>query len=213
MWVGVDPGGKDAFGLALLNDDGRFTTHCFSFADQAIEHLNGRPAGIGIDAPMWWSSGQSSDRRADQWIRTQYQISSGTVQTANSLRGACLVQGVLFAERVRLLFSAVPITEVHPKAVRLALRLEDWSEFCSRFSIYGIAQKAHERDAVVAAVAAREGFEGRWPIDLGGKRHESEQDPSTYWLSPMHYYWPETAPLARDRVRSPKISQRTSAGG
>jgi len=178
MWIGVDPGGKDAFGLAILNDDGRFSTHCFSCADEAIKHLGERPAGIGIDAPMWWSSGPSGDRRADQWIRKQYQIRSGTVQTTNSLRGACLVQGALFAERARQLFPAVPITEAHPKAVLRALghTWSEFSEFCSAFSINGIAENEHRQEAFVSAVAAREGFEGRWPIDLGKKRHECEQD-------------------------------------
>ena len=117
MWVGVDPGGKDAFGLAILDGNGKFSTCCFSCSDEAVKHLGGRPAGIGIDAPMWWSSGPSGDRRADQWIRQQYQIGSGTVQASNSLRGAALVQGVLFAERARQLFPAIPITEAHPKAV------------------------------------------------------------------------------------------------
>ena len=78
------------------------------------------------------------------------------------------------------------MTEAHPKAVRRELRLEDWAEFYSRFSIEGIAQNEHEQDAVVSAVAAREGFEGRWPIDLSKNRHECEQDPSAYWLAPMH---------------------------
>ena len=193
MWIGVDPGGKDAFGLAILNDDGRFSTHCFSCADKAIKaikHLGERPTGIGIDAPMWWSSGPSGDRRADRWIRKQYQIGSGTIQTANSLRGACLVQGALFAERARQLFPAVPITEAHPKAVLLALGYA-WPEFCSAFSIKGIEENKHRQDALVSAVAAREGFEGRWPIDLGKKRDECEQDPYRYWLAPMHYFWPK----------------------
>jgi hypothetical protein len=92
--------------------------------------------------PMWWPSGPSGDRRADQWIRKQYQIGSRTVQTTNSLRGACLVQGALFAERARQLFPAVPITEAHPKAVLQALG-HTWSEFCSAFSIKGIAENEH----------------------------------------------------------------------
>jgi predicted nuclease with RNAse H fold len=193
MWVGIDPGGKDAFGVAILNDDGTFSTHCLSCADDAIKRLGERPAGIGIDAPMWWSSGRSGDRQADQWIRKQYpQIHPGTVQTANSLRGAALVQSVLFAERARQLFPAVPITEAHPKAVLRALNLR-WSEFCSIFSIRGIEENDHRRDALVSAVTAREGFEGRWPIDLSINRHEYEQDPSAYWLAPMHYFWPNTA--------------------
>jgi predicted nuclease with RNAse H fold len=194
MWIGVDPGGKDAFGLAILNDDGQFSTHCFSCADEAIKHLSERPTGIGIDAPMWWSSGLSGDRLADEWIRKQYpQIGYGTIQAANSLRGACLVQGALFAERARQLFPAVPITEAHPKAVLRALGYT-WSEFCSAFAVKGIAENdEHRQDALVSAVAAREGFEGRWPIDLGKKRYECEQDPSAYWLAPMDYFWPNTA--------------------
>src|SRR5208283_4994252 len=177
MWIGVDPGGKDAFGLAILNDDGRFSTHCFSCADEAIKQLGERPAGIGIDAPMWWSSGPSGDRRADQWIRKQYQIRSGTVQTTNSLRGACLVQGALFAELARQLFPAVPITETHPKAVLRALghARSPWPEVCAAFSVEGPEVSNHRLDALVSAVAAREGFEGRWPIDLSKERHECEQ--------------------------------------
>jgi predicted nuclease with RNAse H fold len=196
MWVGVDPGGKHAFGLAVLGHDGRFSTHCLSCADEAIEHLDEKPAGIGIDAPMWWSSGKSGDRRADQWIRKRYRIGSGTVQAANSLRGAALVQGALFAERARKIFPAVPITEAHPKAVLRALGL-GWSEFCSRFSIEGTAEDEHRLDAVVSAVAAREGFEGRWPLDLARDRQECEQDPAAYWLAPMRYFWPEIDPVGR----------------
>jgi hypothetical protein len=43
----------------------------------------------------------------------------------------------------------------------------------------------------MSAVTAREGFEGRWTIDLSKNRHECEQDPSSYWLAPMHYFWPK----------------------
>jgi predicted nuclease with RNAse H fold len=191
MWIGVDPGGIEKFGFAMLFSDGTFLSRCLSCADDAIKHLDERPAGIGIDAPMWWSSGRSGDRRADQWIRTRYKIGSGTVQAANSLRGAALVQGALFAERARQLFPAIPITEAHPKAVLRALGL-GWSEFCSRFSIEGVAENEHARDAVISAVAAREGTEGRWIVDLAIDRHQCEQDPEAYWLAPMHYYWPKT---------------------
>lgn len=191
MWVGADPGGKNAFGLAFLDAKGQFSTHCVSSSEEAIGLLSFEPSGIGIDAPMWWSSGRSGDRRADQWLRKQYRIRSGTVQTANSLRGAAVVQGVLFAERARQLFRGVPITEAHPKAVLIALSL-GWADFCSKFSIEGVIEDEHRRDAVVAAVAAREGFEKRWTIDLSANRHECEQDPSAYWLAPMHYFWPQT---------------------
>jgi hypothetical protein len=39
MWIGADPGGstKIKFGVAILGDDGRFTTRCVSCADEAVE--------------------------------------------------------------------------------------------------------------------------------------------------------------------------------
>jgi hypothetical protein len=43
----------------------------------------------------------------------------------------------------------------------------------------------------MAAIAAREGFKGRWPIDLSVNRHPSEPDPDSHWLRPIHYFWPE----------------------
>jgi hypothetical protein len=49
----------------------------------------------------------------------------------------------------------------------------------------------HERDAILSAVAAREGFEGRWSNDLALNRLQSEQDPRSYRLAPIHYFWPE----------------------
>jgi hypothetical protein len=67
-----------------------------------------------IDCPLWWSSARSSDRLADKWLRAQG-VPSGTVQTANSLRGAALVQGMMFAFRARERYIGVPITEAHPK--------------------------------------------------------------------------------------------------
>jgi predicted nuclease with RNAse H fold len=191
MWIGVDPGGKDAFGFAILDEDGRFSTHCFSCADEAIKQLGERPTGIGIDAPMWWSSGPSGDRLADQWIRRNHQIGGGTVQAMNSLRGACLIQGILFAERVRQLFPTVPITETHPTAYLQAFG-HTWPEFCTSFSVNGTAENMHRQHALMSAVAAREGFEGRWTIDLSEDRYEYEQAPSLYWLAPMHYFWPKS---------------------
>jgi hypothetical protein len=57
------------------------------------------------------STKQSSDREADRWIRKTYRIASGTVQTANSLRGAALVQGAMFVQRLREKFPGVPVTD------------------------------------------------------------------------------------------------------
>jgi predicted nuclease with RNAse H fold len=190
VWVGADPGGADAFGLAMLSTSGKATTFCVSCADEAIAKITSRPRGVGVDAPLWWSSGHSADRKADQWIRSTYsRIRPGTVQTANSLRGAALVQGVMFVSRLREMFPGVLVTEAHPKAVAIALGGWNGSAIEKLGSIAAAGE--HERDATMAAIAAREGFEGRWTRDLSLVRHPSEQDPKSYWLGPVSYFWPE----------------------
>lgn len=198
VWVGADPGGARNFGLAILAGDGSVRTWCVSCADEAVDVLRKSvsepPAGIGVDAPLWWSSGRSGDRRADQWLRKTYHLTGGQVRAVNCLRGAALVQGMMFVQRVRELFPSVPVTETHPKAVLKALKVGNWAAFALMhdLSVEISNMTEHERDAVISAVAAREGFEGRWPLDLSANRHASEQDPKPYWLSPVHYFWPPT---------------------
>lgn len=197
IWIGADPGGKRNFGLAILRSNGSVKTYCVNCADEAVqivvEQVNSKPDGVGVDAPLWWSSGRSGDRQSDQWLRTRYGLPGGQVQAANSLRGAALVQGAMFVQRMREHFPGISVTETHPKAVWKALRMKSGSAFAKHF---GVAAKItddqeHESDAVISAVAAREGFEGRWLNDLGTTRYASEQDPSTFWLAPIHYFWPE----------------------
>ena len=165
--------------------------------DEAIAEIvcKGAPLGLGIDAPMWWSSRETAGRKADERIRKKYGIRSGTVQSANSLRGAALVGGAMLAFRIREKFPDIRITETHPKALLCALELDE-TGFAKRFKIptgwrIKDGRTEDERDALIGAVCAREGFEGRWPFDLTCHRDDSEQDPSSYWLAPMHYFWPE----------------------
>jgi len=197
IWIGADPGGTGNFGLAILKSDGSAHTCCVNCADQAIDVVKERvkihPAGVGVDSPLWWSSGPSGDRQADQWLRRTYGLSGGQVQTANSLRGAALVQGAMFVHRVRQLFPNVGVTETHPKAVWTALKVDNWDSFSKQFLVNVTIhnEQEHERDAIISAVAAREGFERRWLKDLSTARHPSEQDPSQFWLAPIHYFWPD----------------------
>ena len=193
-WVGADPGGKDKFGLAFLDDDQRLRSMLVSSVDQAVEEISGKgePLGLGIDAPMWWSSASGGGRKSDEMLRRKYGIHPGTVQSANSLQGAALVGGMMLAFRVRQRFPDARITESHPKALLHALDLGRTS-FPERFGISsGWSNNEDEQDAAIAAVCAREGFSGGWQTDLADKqfRDESEQNPGTYWLKPMHYFWP-----------------------
>jgi predicted nuclease with RNAse H fold len=189
MWLGVDPGGKEAFGIALLSNSGAVSSKCVSCAEEALAWVQAEPDGVGVDAPLWWSAGPSGDRLADQWIRKKYGIRSGTVQAANSLRGAALVQAALFVEGLRRRYPGVRVTEAHPKA--LLKIVGTWENFCRRYSIGIECNGEHVRDAVIAAVAAKHGFSGSWTRDLSKNRHASEQDPTTYWLAPVHYFWPD----------------------
>jgi len=192
FWVGADPGGKNCFGLVFLDASGQLTCTSISSVDEAVERIvsKGEPLGLGIDAPMWWSSDLAGTREADKRIRNKYSIHSGTVQSANSLRGAALVGGAMLAYRIRQEFPSARITEAHPKALLQALKL-DGPGFAQQFGIGESWSNEHERDAAIAAVCAREGFEDHWAIDLGLARSRSEQDPQSYWLAPMHYFWPD----------------------
>lgn len=197
VWIGADPGGEGSFGVALLYARGRVITGTFSFVDEAIEFackgLTGTPAAIGIDAPLWWSSGKSGLRKADDWIRRQYDLPSKNVQAVNSMWGSVLAQGMMFAARMRERFPEINITETHPKALIRAMRADYWlgalRGCVTRVTLD--SKPDHERDALISAIAARDGFGGKWPRDLSIERFPSEQDPSVTWLAPIHYFWPE----------------------
>jgi predicted nuclease with RNAse H fold len=193
VWIGLDPGGLNNFGVAILKDDGSYQTYCVSSAEQAIKLLQFVPSGVGIDSPLWWSAGVGGGRRADQWIRTTHKIHPGTVQSANSLKGAALVQGFMAALRIRSLYPDVPITESHPKAQLIAMGLDgSWDQIAARFNVHGAHDKTeHERDALVAAICAREGFEGRWFLDLAKDRAPSEMQDSESPFGGVNYFWPD----------------------
>ena len=191
-WVGADPGGRGKFGLAFLRSDGTLSCTRVSSVDEAVERIihAGEPFGLGIDAPMWWSSGEGGGRKSDEILRSRYGIHPGVVQVANSLRGAALVGGALLAFRVRERFPRARITEAPTKALLRALEYSR-DNFRKKFELSGWSDDEDEQDAAIAAVCAREGFTEEWPTDLADERfrHESEQDPKDYWLKPMHYFW------------------------
>lgn len=193
LWVGADPGGIEKFGLAFVDVSGRQDCITVSSVDEAVRRIvaAGEPLGMGIDAPMWWSASPGGGRKVDDRLRKRYGIPSGTVQSANSLKGAALIGGALLASRVRQEYPGIGITESHPKALLRALDL-DGAGFAERFGMLPTAWRdEHQRDAAIAAVCAREGFERRWRTDLAEQRDSVEQDPQTYWLQPMFYFWPE----------------------
>lgn len=195
VWAGADPGGIGAFGVAVIDDSGKTRCGTVSSVDEAVNWIGalGTPSGIGIDSPMWWSAGPGGGRRADKRLREAYGIPSGTVQSVNSLRGAALAGGVLLASLMRSKLPEIMVTESHPKALLQALSLDDadGAAIATHFHVERAWHDDHQRDAAISAVCAREGFQGNWPLDLASQRGKLEQDPKSYWLAPVFYWWPE----------------------
>lgn len=197
-WFGADPGGDGNFGIAALHADGSFETWCCSSVDEAVRLVGeASTVGVGIDCPLWWTSAAGGGRYVDARLRHTYNIHPGTVQSVNSLRGSVVVQGVMLAMRLRERSPNLPITEAHPKALLKALKLAPapWSEIAEKFGLEidePVLWDEHRRDALLSAVAAREGSLAKWR-DLSVKRSPEELDPKRMRFGSVDYWWPPTA--------------------
>jgi hypothetical protein len=173
--LGLDPGGKGAFGWCISQDSDRLplkiencgvedhaqgalaaVLKCVGGADQIL--------GAGIDSPLYWIP--KGDRETDKLLRKEIRHRHGNpnvVMAVNALRGACLVQGVLIGQLLRERFKGVRITEAHPKALLWLLRIvlpgnrtkEVTTVSLSPWAVFiGSTNSEHERDASLAAVTA-----------------------------------------------------------
>lgn len=219
-WFGADPGGANAFGVALLRANGSFESGVVSCADGAMKWLYERAETIlaaGIDAPLWWSSGKNGERNADLSVRGRlHEVGAkevgGTVQSPNSLRGAVLIQGVLLATALRRQWRELPITEAHPKALLKEMWPQAlkgaslWDEIARCYGLGGAQlDSEHERDALLAAVAAREGYQRKWTRDLARERSQSEQDPASLPWGPVSYWWPSARPTMKEMAAELRV--------
>lgn len=128
--LGFDPGGAGAFGWCIVEDADQpplrvlscgVARHAKDALHSVITHL---PAEMdvqaaGIDAPLFWTA--SGNRVADKTVRSDIKkcgapFAEGTVQAVNSLRGACLAQGMMLGVLLRNQWRELSITESHPKA-------------------------------------------------------------------------------------------------
>ncbi len=213
--LGFDPGGIGNFGWSVCEaDSGRLARLETGLADDAEGALRkslaalgsrGAPSDLpvlaaGIDAPMFWSMG--GGRAADGWLRkalrdTGFETPGGTVQEVNSLRGACLVQGVLLGWYLRKANKTccAEITEAHPKALEhLLTKRPEHSDTLGMARDLKKGLGSHERDATLCAVAA-------WAMigELPGWRnlYLDEPRPVQPFRTPVAYWMPEPPPSAR----------------
>ena len=172
--LGFDPGGAGNFGWSVCSvaSDHLQRPLETSLADDAWDALNqvkqaikspdlpGDPSVLaaGIDAPLFW--GKRGNRAIDAVLRralkrSNFPTPGGTVQEVNSLRGACLVQGVLLGRHLRDWKPGLQITEAHPKALQHLLRHSGQPEMTKLARLTeGLEDCEHVRDATLSAVAA-----------------------------------------------------------
>lgn len=172
---GFDPGGAGAFGWCVATNPAAaplgvrecgVVSVASEAADAAMEAV-GRADEVvaaGIDAPLFWVP--AGDRAADRKLRSaicSLGAPSGTVQHVNSLRGACLIQGILVGLLLRQRMPRLPISESHPKAMLWLTRVASRSTGPSSIALSDIAELSgfpqlaasdHERDAAIAALSA-----------------------------------------------------------
>lgn len=212
MWLaGFDPGGKSSFGwcVAEATEDLPLTIRQIGVASGAAEAVdcarNAIPSGstiaaAGIDSPLFWRL--DGDRAADGLVRTEINnlgapTAWGTVQHVNSLRGACLVQGMLAAVLLRKNFSSIEITEAHPKAMLWLLGVATKRQSAGSVTMREISKyvadgredlSEHERDAALATL-------GAWAMKLRRSDWEDlylrEGEGNTFCpVSPVAYWMP-----------------------
>ena len=209
MWIaGFDPGGIASFGWCLAESGPRQhlqirDSGVADHASLAVKRvLDALPTGAtlvatGIDSPLYWSLG--GDRSSDLAVRRRIRdlgapVPGGTVQSPNSLRGACLVQGPLAALALRRAIPEIRITESHPKALLWLLALA--TRECAESSICiadlgeyisdGSASASdHERDAALGALAALamiQGWDGWHDLAAGEGDPFFPVGPVEYWM-------------------------------
>lgn len=162
IFLGFDPGGKDNFGWAKLCISNKdeclelstgIASNAFTAFKDATANLVEEPKAAGIDAPLFWV--YEDGRIADETVRKLFKEaggknSSGTVQHFNSLRGACLVQGVLIGRLISDEWPSIVVTEAHPKAL---LKIDKAAmEFIDKYDSELLT--LHQRDAALAAFSA-----------------------------------------------------------
>lgn len=224
MWLlGLDPGGDGRFGwcVAEARDGSRPSVRGLGVTSDARAAITSalralpRPdalVGAGIDSPLFWS--HAGDRNADRLIRRQIRklgarAPAGTVQHVNSLRGACLVQGVLAAHLLRKATPSVRITEAHPKALLWLIGAASAVRSVRSISLAEVRAfiesetdrlSEHERDAALAAASA-------WAMMVAphGWRDLALDEPEPFVpVPPVEYWMPEPS---RPGAEAPEVAR------
>lgn len=178
MWLaGFDPGGAEQFGWCVAEATPvlPLTLRMTGIASNAAEAVDGvlrvvpsqsTLTAAGIDSPLFWSI--DGDRNADRVVRDKIKrlgasAPSGTVQHVNSLRGACLAQGLIAAKLLQAAVPSICVTEAHPKALLWLLGIATRQRPVKSITMRDLSEfflsppgdyTEHERDAALATLGA-----------------------------------------------------------
>jgi hypothetical protein len=207
--LGFDPGGEKQFGwcVAQLTTNGHLQLRAWGMASHAAGAVAAalRKAGdfgtveaAGIDSPLFWLA--DGDRKADKSVRSAMKRVGainvgGTVQQVNSLRGACLTQGIMAAHLLRRELPGIRITESHPKALLWLLHVANVERPVAEIRISHLSDlieseslcfSDHERDAALGAVSALAMIDKR-----SGWRDLCREEKNAFTpVSPVEYWMP-----------------------
>ncbi len=180
--LGFDPGGKGSFGWAVGEIDAELPVRLRKTG--TADHAQGAVCGVwaalrdsgtvvaaGLDSPMYWTP--SGKRAADEDVRKRIADLGapwphGTVMHLNSLRGACVVQGLACGILLRRHFQGLLLSECHPKALLWLLKIATSERPPGKITLgdlldtgdvlagtpIGDLESEHERDAALGLVSA-----------------------------------------------------------
>ena len=200
IFLGFDPGGNQRFGWCVATCDSgglplhvRAAGHACNALDAVMKteemiELGEQILGAGIDAPLsWpWKAGRVCDARLRAALQDRGAPSpSGSVQHVNSLRGACVAQGVLLALELRKRHRDLHLSESHPKAFLWLTVLgaptgQQLTDFIEGTEDLG----EHERDSAIACLSAWAAVE-----EPMGWQDLREMDPSCHYPVSATSYW------------------------
>lgn len=207
--IGFDPGGERKFGWCVVKDANQcpLAVCALGVADNAAAavaavfdfvNASGEAVAVGIDAPLFWTP--AGVRLVDQTVRQRMQAHGAvqthrTVQAVNSLRGACLVQGLFAALLSRQHAPGLPVTESHPKALLWLLGEASPDRPPVEISLLDLVHfqlpnnlnpTEHERDAALACLSAwamlhePPTWEDIYPLEV--EPYSPIAEPLAYWI-------------------------------
>lgn len=204
--LGFAPGGKHAFGVALVGANS-VTFSTVSSVDEAIAWTTAicahdAPFAAGIDTLLRWSCGPGGNRPAEKLLRVRYPDASPTVISPNSLYGSMVIGGMALGHRLRGIYPQIRLNETHPKLLarhftgkmpksakgRLDTR-RAWIESMLQQSSVSSAND-HEVDAITSAWATRAAISKSAKSNCAWQDLFSDPDDAICPLPNVNYFWP-----------------------